>query len=52
MSGKLSANGFSDFNFEPVNAESWLPNGQQAWDLIRSEIDASEVFGFFKFKFC
>jgi hypothetical protein len=33
-----------DFNFEPVNAESWLPNGQQTWDLIRSEIDTSDVF--------
>jgi hypothetical protein len=33
-----------DFNFEPVNAECWLPNGRQTWDLIRREIDTSDVF--------
>src|SRR5215471_2839226 len=33
-----------DFNFEPVNAENWLPNGQQTWELIRDEIDTSDVF--------
>ena len=32
-----------DFNFEPVNAENWLPNGQQTWELIRDEIDTSDV---------
>jgi hypothetical protein len=32
------------FNFEPVNAESWRPNGQRAWERIQQEIESCDVF--------
>lgn len=32
------------FNIEPVNAESWLPDGTKSWERIEKEIRASDVF--------
>ncbi len=32
------------FNFEPVNAEAWLPSGTEAWARICEEIESSHVF--------
>lgn len=32
------------FNFEPVNAEGWNPNGNQSWSRIQSEIESSDIF--------
>lgn len=31
-------------NLEPVNAEDMNPDGRSSWDVIRSEIDASNLF--------
>ena len=33
-----------DFNFEPVNAEGWLPTGTGSWARISQEIESSDVF--------
>jgi hypothetical protein len=33
-----------DFNFEPVNAENWLPNGTNSWNKIKQEIEFSHIF--------
>jgi hypothetical protein len=33
-----------EFNFEPINAEAWLPGGKDAWTRIDQEIDSSDVF--------
>jgi hypothetical protein len=32
-----------EFNFEPVNAENWLPSGQNSWERIRSKIHSSDL---------
>ncbi|MBI5252423.1 MAG: DUF4062 domain-containing protein [Desulfomonile tiedjei] len=32
-----------EFNFEPVNAEGWLPSGTGTWDEIASKIAGSDV---------
>lgn len=32
------------FNFEPVNAESWLPHGTRTWERIEKEIESSHLF--------
>ena len=32
------------FNFEPVNAEGWVPTGAKSWYQIRTEIESSDVF--------
>lgn len=32
-----------DFNFEPVNAEGWFPNGSKSWDRIRQELLSSHL---------
>ena len=32
------------FNFEPVNAEGWLPNGSKSWDRIYQEVLSSHLF--------
>lgn len=34
----------SDFNFEPVNAEAWTPDGSKSWDRILPEILSSHLF--------
>jgi hypothetical protein len=34
----------TEFNFEPVNAESWLPNGSRSWERIQQELQSSHVF--------
>jgi hypothetical protein len=34
----------SEFNFEPVNAESWLPNGNKSWHKIKQELESSHLF--------
>lgn len=31
-------------NLEPVNAEEMSPDGRSSWDVIRSEIDTSNLF--------
>jgi hypothetical protein len=31
------------FNFEPVNAESWLPNGSKIWTKIEEELLSSHL---------
>lgn len=33
-----------EIDFEPVNAESWLPNGNKSWLRIQEEIDSSHMF--------
>jgi len=33
-----------DFNFDPVNAEGWLPTGVDTWTKIEREIESSHVF--------
>lgn len=33
-----------EIDFEPVNAESWLPNGNKSWLKIQEEIDSSHMF--------
>src|ERR1043165_1420234 len=33
-----------DFNFDPVNAESWLPDGSKSWERIASELETSDLF--------
>jgi Domain of unknown function (DUF4062)/SIR2-like domain len=33
-----------DFNFDPVNAEGWLPTGADTWTKIEQEIESSHVF--------
>jgi len=33
----------SEFNFEPVNAEGWLPTGNSSWARIAEEIESSHV---------
>lgn len=32
-----------DYNFEPVNAESFVPRGDGSWETIRKELDTSDV---------
>ena len=32
------------FNFEPVNAEGWLPDGSDAWSRIEDEIESCDIF--------
>ena len=32
------------FNFEPVNAESWLPDGSKSWERINQELLSSHLF--------
>lgn len=32
------------FNFEPVNAEGWLPDGKKSWERIEKELRSSDVF--------
>lgn len=32
------------FNFEPINAEGWNPDGKQSWTRIQSEIESSDIF--------
>jgi hypothetical protein len=32
------------FNFEPVNAEGWLPSGASSWDRILRELHSSHLF--------
>jgi hypothetical protein len=32
------------FNFEPVNAEAMMPNGNGSWDRLEPEIRSSDVF--------
>jgi len=34
----------SEFNFEPVNAESWLPDGSKSWERISRELLSSHLF--------
>lgn len=31
-------------NLEPINAEDMNPDGRSSWDVIRSEIDTSNLF--------
>jgi hypothetical protein len=33
-----------DFNFDPINAESWLPDGSKSWERIASELETSDLF--------
>lgn len=33
-----------EIDFEPVNAESWLPTGNKSWLKIQEEIDSSHMF--------
>ncbi len=33
-----------EIDFEPVNAEGWLPNGNKSWLKIQEEIDSSHIF--------
>jgi len=33
----------ADFNFEPVNAEGWFPNGSKSWDRIQQELLSSHL---------
>lgn len=33
-----------EFNLEPVNAESWLPDGRKSWERIEREIRSSDIF--------
>lgn len=33
-----------EFNFEPVNAEGWLPDGSNSWERIASELNESNLF--------
>lgn len=32
-----------EFNFEPINAEGWLPSGGRAWDRIQQELESSHL---------
>ncbi|HWS86279.1 MAG TPA: DUF4062 domain-containing protein [Pyrinomonadaceae bacterium] len=32
------------FNFEPVNAEAWLPGGTRVWERIEKEIESCHLF--------
>jgi hypothetical protein len=32
-----------ELNFEPVNAENWLPNGENSWDRICGKIRSSDL---------
>jgi hypothetical protein len=34
----------SGFNFEPVNAEGWLPQGTRVWERIEKEIESCHLF--------
>lgn len=34
----------TEFNFAPVNAEGWLPNGKKSWERIEQEIESSNIF--------
>jgi len=34
----------AEFNLEPVNAESWLPDGSKSWERIEKEIKSSDLF--------
>jgi hypothetical protein len=34
----------ASFNFEPVNAEGWLPTGTRTWPRISQEIESCNVF--------
>jgi NAD-dependent SIR2 family protein deacetylase len=34
------------FNFEPVNAESWNPTGGKSWNRIEQELKSSDLFLF------
>lgn len=34
----------SQFNFEPVNAEGWLPTGSRAWERIEQEMQSCHLF--------
>jgi hypothetical protein len=34
----------SSFNFEPVNAEGWGPDGKKSWSRIQAEIESSDLF--------
>src|ERR687891_352999 len=31
-------------NFEPVNAEGWLPTGSRPWDRIEKEMESCHLF--------
>jgi len=33
-----------EFNFEPVNAEGWLPSGSKSWGKIDQELRSSHMF--------
>lgn len=33
-----------EFNFEPLNAESWTPSGETSWGRIEEEIRSSDLF--------
>ena len=32
------------FNFTPVNAEGWLPDGSKSWNRIATELEESDLF--------
>ena len=34
----------AEFNFEPVNAEGWLPSGSKSWAKIDQELRSSHMF--------
>lgn len=34
----------SSFNFDPVNAEGWGPDGKKSWSRIEQEIESSDLF--------
>jgi hypothetical protein len=41
---ELVARKLSDFNFEPVNAETILPNGANSWERISEELESCYLF--------